>query len=155
MSHGMLVILTVDGYVNLWEYDNGTRSPPRLINWERLSIDRKERVTNIKIERFLSIVVCPRNIYLAVASCYGDNDSMRRLFWLKVNKRFEIEEKVKTLITGDNPYYSAFRSMAFYGYFNGFPVLYALEAIGESTLWSFYYDGTHIQYFKHRKKDLM
>jgi hypothetical protein len=144
MSNSMLVILTVDGYVNLWEYDNEHKSPPKLINWERLSIDRKERVSNMKIERFLTIAVCPRNLYMAVASCYGDNDSMRRIFLLKVNKKFEIEEKVKTMVTGGNPYYSAFRSMVFFGYFNGFPVLYALEAIGESTLWSFYYDGKHL-----------
>ena len=145
MSYGMLVILTVDGYVNLWEYDNGNRSPPRLINWERLSIDRLERVSDMKMERFVSITVCPRNIYMAVSSCYGENDSMRRLFILKVNRRMEIEEKTKTLLTSDHPYYSSLRAMTFYGYVNQFPVLYAIEGMGEMTLWSFYYDGTNLQ----------
>ena len=109
----------------------------------------------MKIERFLSIAVCPRNIYLAVSSCYGEDDSMRRLFWLRINSKLEIEEKAKTLLTSDHPYQSAFRTMVFYGYVTNFPVLYAIEGIGESSLWSFYYDGIHIQYFKQKKTNHM
>lgn len=155
MSNGLLIVLTVDGYVNLWEYDNGNGSPPRLLNWERLSIDRKERLTAMNIERFVSIAVCPRNIYVAVSSCYGENDSMRRLFWLRINHRMEIEEKVKTLLTSHHPYQSALRAMVFYGYVSEFPVLYAIEGVGESSLWSFYYDGSQIQYFKEKRRDYM
>jgi hypothetical protein len=140
----MLVILTVDGYVNLWEYDNGNKSPPRLVNWERLSIDRKERISSMKLERYVSIAVCPRNLYMAVSSCSGENDTMRRLFWLRLNRRMEIEEKTKTILISEHPFYSALRAMTFYGYVNQFPVLYAIEGIGEMSLWSFYYDGTHL-----------
>lgn len=148
MSHGMLIILTVDGYLNIWEYDNGNKSPPRLLNWDRLTIDRKERISTMKLERFVSIAVCPRNLYIAVSSCYGKDDSIRRLFWLKINRRLEIVEKSKTLLTSDHPYFSSLRAMAFYGYVNQFPVLYAIEGIGEMSLWSFYYDGKLIQSFK-------
>ena len=83
----MLVILTVDGYVNLWEYDNKEKSPPRLLSWEKLSIDRNERTNNSTLEKFVAIAVCPRNTHVAVSSSTGVDETISRLFWLKIDKK--------------------------------------------------------------------
>ena len=61
----------------------------------------------------------------------------------------------KILLSTKYPFESALKAMVFYGYVDVFPVLFAIESRGESSLWSFYYDGERIQYFLPKKPEFL
>ena len=143
-----IMVLTSNGYLNLIEYADHRGNPkhPILLNWHRLTKDRGNDI-ELPQERFLTLILCPRNSYMAVSSSRGESDSISRIFFLEFFRSEEIIERDFYELKSHLRDHSGFRGMAFLGYFHMFPLLVAIEGYGEGSLWAFLYDGARLSEF--------
>lgn len=151
-----VLILTQDGYLNLWEFEGIIASAganPILLNWHRLSKDRASQIDKDRVQKFESFAICPKFHWIAVSTSHTKDEFLRRIYWLEVNINDEIIERARKVFTSDNNPRSVFKAMSFYGYINDYAIFYGIESIGDGTRWGFYYDGIDIRLFRDKKTD--
>lgn len=156
MAFFKVLILTEDGYLNLWQYENilqKSNSPPLLLDWHKLTPDRGKRYKTWKKQRFESFAICPKNHWIAVVTSFKRDEFLRRLYWLEVNVNSEIVERARKKLKHRDSERSIMKALSFYGYINDYAIVFGIEWMGRGTRWGFYYDGEGIKEFRTKKDD--
>jgi hypothetical protein len=115
-----------------------------LYSYRMLSLKKSEA----EFEKFDSIAADIFGKYVVVVSSMGREGLAKDLVWLQVNKKSgAIHRLARKTITEEYSYFNERKSLIFYGYVYGFPVVFTCERFGKGQMHSYYFDGKEIQTF--------